>query len=584
MDEFTNDIAHRADGAWTGRAPALLWRGPVGSAALPYRTSATNMLSVEAWVHGGPRRPETVQTLVSRWPLSETLDHWHGYDAGHCDGLRSEAYFGAVFDGRYVYFAPQHYEDRTAHGIVLRYDSHGEFSQPGSYAAYDAGATDGLSTRGYYGAAFDGRYVYFVPRQTEAGYHSRVLRYDTRGAFKDGASWQAYDVGEAHSQQGVAFDGRYLYFSPGFAGDPRREDTASARVIRFDTHAPFKSPQSWKVFDAGRASNLSLGCFDGAAFDGRYIYFVPLQSGHALRYDITGDFEDPASWQAVDAQPFGLRACVGAVFDGRFLYYVPYAHARVVRFDVQGDFTDAASWQAREVDPTNGLDTGGFDGGFFDGRYVYFVPFVGRRGNPVRGYFHSNMLRYNTAQPFQTAQSWAAVDASRTDGLATVGYNAGAFDGRFFYMAPWRDGTGQGGMHGRILRYDTAAASAVFKLNYCDYGHNGGLCAAVPGPSFVVNTLQGPVSAAAHRVLEPGWHHVVGVYSGLELTLFIDGKLVAQQAGRGQLPPSSEPVWVGQLEAGDARFVGDIHLARVWPAALDANAVAALYNDLSASS
>ena len=69
--------------------------------------------------------------------------------------------------------------------------------------------------------------------------------------------------------------------------------------------------------------------------------------------------------------------------------------------------------------------------------------------------FHCNFLRYDTRGPFDDGQSWEARDAGGTDGLKTVGYNAGAYDGRFFYLAPWRDGTGSGGMHGRILRYDT---------------------------------------------------------------------------------------------------------------------------------
>ena len=36
-------------------------------------------------------------------------------------------------------------------------------AEPGAWSVYDAGNTGGMNTKGYYGAVFDGRYVYFVP-------------------------------------------------------------------------------------------------------------------------------------------------------------------------------------------------------------------------------------------------------------------------------------------------------------------------------------------------------------------------------------------------------------------------------------
>jgi hypothetical protein len=515
-------------------------------------------VTVEAWVHTDASQPEALQPLVSQWAPPDEYGAFAGYDAGQTDGLKSIAYFGAVFDGRYVYFSPQHYKDHTAHGIVLRYDTHSDFHDPASYAAFDAGNTAGLKTRGYYGALFDGRYVYFVPRQDEAGYHSRVLRYDTHRDFKRAESWDAYDVGEAHSQQGVAFDGRFIYFSPGFHGDSRKETEYSARVIRYDTQAAFKDPSSWRVFDAANVPGPQIGCFDGAGFDGRYIYFAPLIYPTALRYDTRGDFADPSSWQGYDAGSLGMAYCVGVVFDGAFIYFVPYQNDRVVRYNTRGDFMDPASWSAQPIGGTGGLNTGGFDGGFFDGRYVYFVPFVSR-GEGGRPYIvHTNFLRYDTSGRFDDPASWSAHDASLTDGIKTVGYNGGAFDGRFFYLAPWQDATPPEPMHGRVLRYDTLGPNGVFSLRYCDYGHNGGLCAAVPGPSFLVNTERGVLSVAAHRALPPGWHHLAGVYDGRRIKLFVDGVLAAERNGGGALVTAEVPVTIGRLPRGVARFAGTI--------------------------
>src|SRR5215472_3774922 len=49
-------------------------------------------------------------------------------------------------------------------------------NQPGAFSAYPATNVNGLSTAGFAGAVFDGRYVYFVPYQSGAGAHGRVLR------------------------------------------------------------------------------------------------------------------------------------------------------------------------------------------------------------------------------------------------------------------------------------------------------------------------------------------------------------------------------------------------------------------------
>jgi hypothetical protein len=207
------------------------------------------------------------------------------------------------------------------------------------------------------------------------------------------------------------------------------------------------------------------------------------------------------------------------------------------------------------------LDTGGFDGGFFDGRYVYFIPYT-RQASEGQTSRHCNFLRYDTEGAFDDPASWEARDASRTDGLRTVGYNGGSFDGRYFYGAPLYDDEGDR-HHGRVLRYDTVGANGSFSLRYCDYGHNGGLCAAVPGPSFMVNTVKGPVSTAAHEALAPGWHHLAGVYNGRAIKLFADGVLVGERSGSGALQTNNVTVTIGRLSGGAPRFRGIVDEVRV---------------------
>lgn len=513
-------------------------------------------LTVEAWGYCEESRAEALQVLVAQWPLQPLMSGFDTYDAGETDGLDTRGFFGAVFDGRYVYFAPQH-DSRERHGKVLRYDTHGAFTDPGNWAAHDASKTDGMDARGYYGAVFDGCYVYFVPRTDGMRFHTRILRYDTQGAFRDEASWSAYDVGHAISYQGGAFDGRFIYFAPG----SEQEAGDSGKVLRYDTRGEFAAPDSYVLYDAGRTSGLDARCYDGAVFDGRHVYFAPLaEGGVALRCDVKGTFTAASTWEAFDARAEGLGTCVGAVFDGRYVYYVPYAHSRIVRFDTEGDFAEESRWQMRDAGRTSGLRTVGYDGGAFDGRYVYFIPFW--EGDESSQGYHARLLRYDTQGDFADPASWQAADAAPNPG----GFNGGAFDGRYLYCAPWRLGSGADGdilTHGQVLRYDTAAATAAFALKYMDCGHNGGLGAALPGPSFAVNTRTGVVSARANRNPGPGWHHLAGTYDGAEIRLYVDGVLAGRNQGKGPVNSSDADIAIGRFAEGGGKFSGVVEGARI---------------------
>ena len=366
-------------------------------------------------MHSNEYGTEAMQPLVSKWEPLATFDTFSSHDADGTDGLASRGFFGAVFDGQYVYGCPSRSEnERTAvHGVVLRYNTLKDFRDPAAYEAYDAGHTDGLLTRGFYGGAFDGRYVYFNPRDDGTTHHSRFLRYDTHQNFKSSAAWEAYDAGLAHSFQGLAFDGRYLYCCPGYtkaADMPFGDGQASGKIMRFDTRANFKEATSYQTFDA-QTLGSDVVCFDGAVFDGRYIYFIPLDRGIALQYDTRGDFGHAASWRTYDAgRSLGMGANVGAIFDGRHIYFASYSNSTMVRYDTRSDFTAAAAWDAYDATCTDGLDTGGFDGAFFDGRYVYYIPWAtftprraGRRTTP--GASTVCILPPTTAAPSMAATS-----------------------------------------------------------------------------------------------------------------------------------------------------------------------------------
>ncbi len=548
-------------------------------------------LTVAAWIEAPAVPAEHVQTIAAQWAPRESFDAFDAYDAGRTGGLDTSGFLGAVFDGRHVYFVPQHDAVRR-HGRVLRYDTHAPFRDPASWEAYDAETTGGLTIRGYYGATFDGAYVYFTPRTDGTNCHTRVLRYDTRQPFGAAASWAAFDVGLSNSYQGCAFDGRYVYFAPGKNMDNTRAGGWPAPALRYDTTRPFDRRESYEVFELTRLPGLEPGegaaarsarvDQDGIAFDGRYLYYAPIIGKQAVRFDTTRPFTDPASWAWI--RPAGLDMCVGPVFDGQFVWFPPYRLHDAVRYDTAGAFEDPAAWSRLNLKQRFGAPYVGYDGGFYDGRFVYFVPFIDWAPGLANrsSQFHGIVSRYDTLKSFEDRAAWAFADAGETAGLKTVGYNGGASDGRFLYFAPWHDGaeyekTGKISGHGRVLRYDTTGSNAAFALRLTDLGHNGGLCAAVPGPTFVVNTDQGVFSARASRLATPGRRHLAGVYDGQSVALYLDGALVNRQPARGALCVAAAPVTLGKLSNGTGYFRGVLREVRLLPAALEAGDIAALF-------
>jgi hypothetical protein len=549
-------------------------------------------LTVEAWVECDEPVAESMQAVVSQWEPQQSFTAFDAYDAGHTSGLETTGFFGAVFDGRYVYFAPQH-DSAERHGKVLRYDTHGGFQDSAAWMGYDAGYTDGLNTKGYYGGVFDGRYVTFIPRRDSEDFHSRFLRYDTRGGFDDPASWAAHAAGVPNSYQSAAFDGRYIYGAPGQRSIPAGEapehneghvvtgmksgmvPSCSGLIMRVDTEGNFKDPASYETYDAEQTDGLETRDFDGAILAGPYIYFAPLSYGKPLRYDTRCAFSDSSSWSAFDARPLGLIRSVGAVFDGRYVYYASYGEtASAVRYDTKGDFTDASSWSSYEITRTQGRRRLGYDGAIFDGRYIYYVPYWDAGDD-----YHGEMLRYDTRGAFSDPQSWWAVDAGRTGGLLTVGFNGATFDGRYIYCAPWNDGANHPGLHGHgaVLRYDTVGTGASFSLRYSDCGHNGGLGAALPGPRFLVATRGGVISVAANRPMPPGRHHLAGVYDGRSIKFYIDGRLVNEQEASGEIQAGDGEITIGSLAGGGAAFTGTIGEVRVSATARNADWLATQY-------
>src|ERR1700722_2868655 len=95
-------------------------------------------------------------------------------------------------------------------------------TDPSKYAAFSPQAPDGGLIE-YVGGAYDRqRYVYFVPSS-----NGLLTRYDTTGSFSSASSWAVFDLTTVDPAlsgfNGAAFDGHYLYLAPG-----------ASTTVRFD--------------------------------------------------------------------------------------------------------------------------------------------------------------------------------------------------------------------------------------------------------------------------------------------------------------------------------------------------------------
>ena len=352
-------------------------------------------------------------------------------------------FYGAAFDGRYLYLVPSY--NGTLDGIVVRYDTQGSFTDPAAWTSFETTSVN-PGARGFNGASFDGRYLYLIPQQNAGGSDGVVARYDTQASFTTAAAWATFDTSslsaDAVGFASATFDGRYLYLVP-YQG---------VTVVRLDTTAIFTAPSAWSTFTPAAVVN-SAAAYAGAVFDGRYVYLVPFFGGSAaasqvVRYDTTLAFAAATAWTSFDTTMLGAfaKGFVGGAFDGRYLYLVPFLTGVAVpgsiapRYDTQAGFSAASSWSLFD---TRTIDAGaaGFVGGAFDGRYVYYVPYASGSGRIVR---HDSTI--------DQALGWSSFDITTIAASANSFYGA-AFDGRYLYLVPHVGST--------VARFDARTPQAM---------------------------------------------------------------------------------------------------------------------------
>ena len=98
---------------------------------------------------------------------------------------------------------------------------------------------------------------------------------------------------------------------------------------------------------------------------------------------------------------------------------------------------------------------------------------------------------------------------------------------------------------------------------------------------FSCNGLTTTGVASLTSVNDGAWHHVVGVYTGSLLQIYIDGVLNNSVAATGAISRNSFTVQIGRnAEVTSKEFDGRIHDVRIYSVALSASNVAELYGSI----
>jgi len=240
----------------------------------------------------------------------------------------SSDYLSGCYDGKYMYWPPG-FKNSTLtgpSGLLLRYNTELPFSLSSSYQVFDVTSISSLCA-GYFGTVFDGRYVYYAPYaylNSVPGLSGVVLRYDTTVSFTSASSYQFFNLAQinanAKALANVLFDGNFIYWI----------GNTFTVWVRYDPNFSFTNSLSYSFFDLSLA-NLNTQYYAGG-FDGRFIYLAPFNttagpaSGLIASYDTTSPFGNSASYQAIDASQINslCTAYTGLCCDGQYIYFVPH--------------------------------------------------------------------------------------------------------------------------------------------------------------------------------------------------------------------------------------------------------------------
>jgi len=298
------------------------------------------------------------------------INSWNVFDTSKISP-RAIGFQGVVYDKNYVYFIPYFTNEVNVGTVMIRYNIDLPFNDVNSWDFYDGG----------FGAYEDGmavdNYIYYSPHFDKAGNFNTIpLRYDTTKDFSDPTAWQEIKLGVNHSYIGNAFDGRFMYYSP-----QQTNEEFVTPIMIYDTTKDFMKKDSWQFLD------ITESGFSGVGFNGTHAIFASRSTDKIMFFNVENwelNYQkvDTIGYQgvietddAVYLVPYGIHGVQvnkifiqisnstktftpnisdggywGGVFDGQFVYFSPYgngkiSHGNVIRYDTNLPFDDVNSWQ-----------------------------------------------------------------------------------------------------------------------------------------------------------------------------------------------------------------------------------------------
>ena len=141
------------------------------------------------------------------WIRLNTITDFQTSSSYEVTTVATSCSYGLLFDGRYVYTA-----SNSSGTILIRYDTTASFTSAGSYQTYNTSGVN-ANLANLLCSTYDGRYVYCVSYSNTYKY---VLRYDTQSSFTSLSSYTNMDHATINANiigyWGACYDGRYIYF------------------------------------------------------------------------------------------------------------------------------------------------------------------------------------------------------------------------------------------------------------------------------------------------------------------------------------------------------------------------------------
>jgi hypothetical protein len=309
-------------GAWTSFDMKMIDPNAAGYSGAVFASGAVYFVPSQG--------ASSANSLVMRYDTSQAFNSatsWAKLDLTTINA-GAKGYFGGIFDGQYLVLAPS-FDGVNAHGLVARYDTTHIFTQSASWSIWDFKQAN-MNAIGFTGAVADGQTMYMVPlgNNTAVRFKPNAVNPLIVSTFFDITMIDQ----RARLYIGGGVQNGHVYLAPG----------SDSLVLRVDVTKPFDMRSSWEVFD--HAGITSSRGYSSTAIDGRYMYFAPYRrqpsgarNGTVLRYDGTAEFGQSSSWQTFDTTTLSPPASgfEGAIFDGKYVYFAPHLDGIVARFDAK---------------------------------------------------------------------------------------------------------------------------------------------------------------------------------------------------------------------------------------------------------